>query len=49
MEKDTIERVKINEDWRLSLRYESVSLNLSYETVNRIVTDVLEMWRVGAR
>ena len=51
MEKDTIERVKekINEDRRLSLRHESAFLNLSYGTVNRIVTDVLDMWRVSAR
>ena len=51
MKKDTIEQVqeKINEDRRLSLRHQSVSLNLSYGTVKRIVTDVLEMWRDSAR
>ena len=51
MEKDTIERVKekINEDRRLSLQHESTSLNLAYRTVNQIVTDVLEMWRVSVR
>ena len=51
MEKDTIERVKekMNKDRRLSLRNESVSLNLSNGTVNQFVTDVLEMWRVCAR
>ena len=50
MEKDTIKRVrkKIHEDWRLSLRHESASLNLFYGSVIRTVTNVLEMWRVSA-
>ena len=51
MEQDTIEQVKekINGDRRSSFRHVSASLNLSYGTVNRIVTDVLKMRRVSAR
>ena len=47
----TVERVraKMDEDRRVSLRHVSASLNLSYGTVNRIVTDVLVMRRMSAR
>jgi transposase-like protein len=50
-DKETVEsvRAKINEDRRISLRQISNSLNLSYGTVQKIVTEELEMCRSSAR
>lgn len=50
-DEDTVGSVKakLDENPRVSLREVSDSLNLSYGTVNRVVTDKLQMRRINAR